>query len=78
MVFAHWVKDMEGRLVRIWGDEDKMEVSPELSGEISPFVKSGANAEEGIARREHLVLIWANPKRHASRLQHAALQAVVR
>ena len=64
MFFARWVKDTEGRLVRVWGDEEKMEASLELPGEISPFVESGANEEEGISRREHLVLVWANPNRH--------------
>jgi hypothetical protein len=68
MFFARWVKDMEGRLVRVWGDEEKMEASPELPGEISPFVESGANEEEGLSRREHLVLVWANPKRHGNSL----------
>jgi len=62
--FARWVKDKEGRLVRFWGDEENMEASPDLPSEISPFVERGANEEEGISRREHLVLVWANPKRH--------------
>lgn len=64
MVFAHWVKDMEGHLVRAWGDEEKMKASPELYGEISPFVESGATEDKGISLREHLVLVWENPKRH--------------
>jgi len=74
MFFARWVKDMEGRLVRVWGNEAKMGASPELPGDISPFVESGANEEEGISRREHLVLVWANPKRH-DKLLAAPVQA---
>jgi hypothetical protein len=64
MFFARWVKDFEGRLVRVWGNEEKMEASPEIPGEIAPFVESGANEEKGITRREHLMLVWANPLRH--------------
>jgi hypothetical protein len=64
MVFAHWVKGMEGRLVRVWGNEAKLEASPELPGKISPFVESGVKEEKGVSRREHLVLVWANPKQH--------------
>jgi hypothetical protein len=68
MVFAHWVKGMEGRLVRVWGNEAKMGASPELPREILPFAESGANEQEGKSRREHLVLVWANPKRHDNSL----------
>ena len=64
MFFARWVKDTEGRLVRVWGDEEKMEASPALPGEIAPFVESGENEKEGISRRERLALAWVNPKRH--------------
>lgn len=74
MVFARWVKDMAGHLVRVWDDEEKMEASPELPGEISPLVESGTNGEEDKLRREHLVLVWANPKRH-DKLLAAPVQA---
>jgi len=62
-MFSRWVKNNQNRLVCVWdGDIQKVESSAVATG-TAPIVGTGADEKEEISRRNHLSLIWVNPKR---------------